>query len=148
MIYCGNCHYNLDGLDDSDPCPECGSHDRINNLPPKKFGYHSLVAVCLYLFFASTALFVYGAGPFTIAGNGSTNIPSLPVPFVTIMYGLSIVSMAYVLSQTVFAFDPSKLPKWNRYILYPLNFTLSIFTSVMLNGLLWVLATLTILFLI
>jgi len=147
MRYCGNCHYDLDGLKQNAPCPECGAFDRVDKIPPQKHGYYSLVAACLYLFIASTVIFLYGVGPFTIAGNGSINLNRLPVPLVNTSAILSVVSLAYVLFRTVFAFDLSKMPKWNFYIMYPLTVTLSVWAAAMLNGLLWVLVSIAIFFL-
>jgi hypothetical protein len=139
MRYCSKCHYDLEGLKKNTECPECGAYDRIDKLPHERHGYYSSVAVCLYIFLASTPICLYGAGPFNIAGTIS--LYRLPDPIVNTSYFLSIATLAYVLARTVFAFDLSKIPKWNLFIMYPLIAVLSILVASVLLTLLWVVVT-------
>jgi hypothetical protein len=91
----------------------------------------------VYISIVSTSIFVYGAGPFTIAGNGSLNLHRLPTPLVNITAFVSLATLAYVLSRTAFNFNFSKMPKWNMYIMYPLVAVLSIWVASFLLMLLW-----------
>ncbi len=145
MSYCGSCHYDLKGLIENIPCPECGAHSRIDKLPPERHCYYSSVAVCCYIFITTAPICIYGAGPVNIAGTG--NLYRLPDPIVNTSFVLSIAALAYVLARTVFAFDLRKMPNWNLFIMYPLIAALSIWVAAMVLMLLWIAVATVIFFL-
>ena len=96
MPYCARCKYDLSGLAPDAVCPECECWERVPSLERAQDRTILLFTTSLSIFVISFALFAYGAGPPTFAGNGTIPTNQLPVWLNYFTLGVASILLALV----------------------------------------------------